>query len=370
MVKSVGKQKLSSSKSSHKSSSWRKYQNTSVSHKRMKWAVAFLLGVAAFVLFGKILSGIALLGQPQTKEYTSFTTKNYTWGGTSTINLVVNTDQVYAVSFNPENEEVTILKIPGDTYLETARNFGKWPTRSIYQLGQAEKTPIGAQLLKETVEATLGVPIDGYLSFQGSLQNSSLDEVVKGLRKNPFEVISFIRQSQSDLSTWELYKLVWGLRNVRADKVADVDLGQSLITTSLLMPDGSRALGIDQTRLDQLIQKEFEDTHLSYQGLSVALYNATEKSGLAEKASRVILNMGGRVTLTSTSKQKYAESRIVGNESYSKTRLAQVFAPHCLSKGSFLSKKPCQEALGDDIETNRADIIIILGEDYLKRHGL
>lgn len=342
-----------------KSSAWKNYQHSSHTKQRIKIAILVLGLIVTLVFLGRINAIFKSLAAPiQGKEVVTILKKQYQWDGQSTINLVVRGKKVYALSYSPTAKEITILAIPDDTYLEVPLDFGSWPTRSVYGLGQTDQRTTGPQLLRQTLQLTLGVPMDGYLSLAGSLADQPFDQVVEKVRKNPIQTINLIRQSSTDLSLWELSRLLWQWWGIRNDQIKIVDLGQSQITQSILLSDSSRALGIDQTRLDQLIQNQFGDQRLNYEGLNVGIYNATDHSGLADRSSRIITNMGGRVVFTANSPQKLPKSLVLGKDSYTKTRLTQVFAPNCLVI------KNCQSAVPNiDIDTTRADVILFIGED-------
>lgn len=325
----------------------------------MKVALLVLGLIASLIFMGRIVAFVKSLAAPiQGKEVVTILKKQYQWDGQSTINLVIRGQEVFALSYSPTAEEITILKIPDDTYLDVPLGFGAWPTRSVYELGQTDSRTTGPQLLRQTLQLTLGVPMDGYLSLAGSLADKPFDQVVKEIRKNPFQTVSLMRQSSTDLSLWEFSRLLWQWWGIRNDQIRVVDLGQSQITQSILLPDSSRALGIDRVRLDQLIQIQFEDQRLNYEGLNIGIYNATDHSGLADRSSRIITNMGGRVVFTANSPQKLEKSIVLGQDSYTKTRLSQVFAPDCLNP------KKCPALLPNlDVDTTRADVILFIGED-------
>lgn len=321
---------------STRSPRWRQYQHASQSQKRTRLGIAALVFVVLVVLIGQFFSFV-----------TRFTaSKNYQWTGQSTINIVVRTDQIYALSYNPIDAHITILQIPEDTYMTIPGGYGRWPIRSVYDLGQGEKTPRGVELLKQTVAFNFGIPIDGYLSFSSDVP---LEMTIQNLRKNPFLSFQFIRQGQTDLSRLELSRLVWGWWGVRQDKIETVNMGQSNVTQSVLLPDGSRALALDQIKMDNLIKEQFEDVSLSYEGLTIGIYNGTEHPGLADRVSRIITNMGGRVVFTSNTETPSPKSFVLGGENYTHTRLSQVFATG--------DPQPL------NIDSSRADVIVVLGED-------
>lgn len=328
---------------------------------RANWGIAALAFLVLVILFGKIGG---LLGS----SASDISSKKYSWNGSSTINMVVKSDHIYVASFNPSDSSLTLLKVPDETYVDVPLGFGRWPIRSVYDLGQAESPPIGARLLKEAVSTSFGVPVDGYLIIPGDFE-----KIVEGVRKNPFSVITLIRKGQTDLNFAETFRFWWGIRGVRFDNLTVSDIGGTSFTSWVLLPDGSRVLRLDRLPLDQYIQSQFEDSEIQAAGLSVGVYNATDHPGLADQAARVIANMGGRVVFTANAGETLEKSTVSGDPSYTLTRMAQVFAPSCLPIsgwpfGLFKSKAGCTIS-SSSIDTQRADIIVAVGEDYFARYN-
>lgn len=318
------------------------------------WALSFLL---VLVVLGRI-----------TTVFGSLDKKGYHWDGQSTINLVVKSELTEVVSFNPTFSTVTVLKLPDDLYLDIPGDFGKWPLRSIYGVGESEYPPRGMNLLTQTLRSVFAVPIDGYLKSKLNLPSLSAHQLLEKVRGNLPSGLILLGRIDTDLSTLELLRLFWGLGGVRADKVMVLDLGKSQITRSILLGDGSRALGLDQTASDQLLMSRFKDLRLEQEGLSVAVLNSTTEVGLADQAARMITNMGGRVVVAGNFEVKLVKSVVWGKESYTKERLSSIFAPFCLRE-NFLSKlikqSPCRvDSQGATFE--RADVVVVVGEDAKK----
>lgn len=381
MSESVARKITKKSSSSNSRVNWRKYQGQARASKRVALGVGVLVILLLLVGLSKIIGFIGGLNKPYSPD-TKYGTKQYYWDGTSTINLIIKSDKLALVSFNPVDKTATILKISDETYLNVPYGFGQWPARSIYDLGQSENPPIGAKLLKTTISQAFGAPVDGYLILPKEDFSLSSEKTIEKLRQNPLSYFSILKGGKTDLSFMELWGFVWGIRGVRFDKVKAIDLAQSNITSWMLLADGSRVLDLDQPRLDQLIQSQMEDSRMGSEALSVGIFNSTSHPGLAERAARLVTNMGGRVVLTSNTQDHLANSIVFGKPSYTKVRLEQIFAPSCLSgtglfglsKGDKCAKIPCRNggnqvgarcAPGNlDSEFSRADVNIILGEGY------
>lgn len=359
------------SKKITKKNKWRKYQSQDKGLRKVNLGVAALTLLISLILLGKLISAVANLGQPYSPDQGVKSDKKYSWDGTQTLNLVVKSKNIYTLSFNPVEQSVVVIKIPDETYVDVPFNFGRWPVRSLYKLGQDDSVPMGALLLEKTMSSVFGVPIEGYLLLSTKLADKPFEDVVEQIRQNPWEALSLIRTSKTDLSLPELVRLVGGLRGVRSDKVKVVDLAQSQITQWNLLPDSSRVLGIQQVRLDQFVQDKFEDSKLRDSGLTIGIVNATDHPGLAENAARMVTNMGGRVIYTTSAETRVSSTLVLGKPSYTTTRLVQVFNAGCLGQSSGLLSKlgltgGAKKCSFDDpsLDLSRSDVVVVLGEDY------
>lgn len=312
--------------------------------------LAVLAFLILLVVVGKLLGWVGEL-------YKGTSTS---WDGKTPLNLVVKADNVYLLSFSPADKEVIGLKIPSETYLQVPFNFGNWPVRSIYGLGQAEKPPIGDKLLKATLSSSFGLPVSAFLSPGGNLTEAALDKIVGEMRGNPIKSLSLFGKSKTDLSIVGFTKLWWGMRKVRTDKVKIIDLAESNLISKMVLPDATVAQSLDQKRLDEFIQKQLADTNITSEAISIGIYNTTEHPGLADQAARLITNMGGRVVFTLSTTERLKESIILGKPSYTMNLLPKVFQIKC--------GKKCQpKNLTEDL--SQAEINLFLGEDYYLKYN-
>lgn len=333
-----------------KSARRRKIYNNKAS--RLSIGIIALVILICLIILGKTISFIGSLNEPFAPD--AKITKETSWSGKGIINVAILADKNYILSFNPFQKTLLVLKIPDETYLLVPFNFGKWNLGSVYSLGQSENPQIGASLYKKTLEENLGIPVNNYIINRKGKQ--SFEKTLTNLRQNPLENINFLRQIRTDLSFLEYWKLFWSLRGVRFDKVKILDLGDSDLTSWVVLRDGSRVISIDQDELDNYIQKYFADSKILNEGLSIGIYNTTNHSGLAEKAARMISNMGGRVVFTANSKSHLTQSVLLGEKSYTLNILNEIF----IRKSTISSQ---------DLDSSRADINLFLGEDYFMRYN-
>lgn len=349
----------------------KKKSNSPHSRSQISLGIAVLLFLVVLILLGRLFGFLDTVNQPN-----SHSQKTVTWDGKSPFNLVVKTDNVYLLSYQPKVKSLTIMKFPAEIYVDVPYDFGKWPVRSIYDLGQAEKPPMGAILLKDSIGNAFDLIVDGYMIMDpNSLDLPSLIEREKGTL---FSGVSLLSKTKIDLGFLEYIKIWRAIKGVRADKLKTIDLEKSDLTRWLLLPDGSRVITLDQIKLSQFEEDRFEDANIQDEALSVGIFNATDYPGLAEKAAKIITNIGGRVIFTANAEKKTAQSIILAKRSYTSGYLSKVLRLYCpvppttyfwqkFSLFGFNKSTVCSSA-DNILDTSRADITIILGEDSILKY--
>lgn len=322
-----------------------------------KLAILALGLLVAFIFFGKVAVFIADLSKPFSKDI--LTEKRYSWDGKTSVNIAIKSSSIAVLNYNPLDKKVVLMKIPDDTYFDLPKGMGQWRAGAIYDLGQEENPQVGSELLKRSLSKLLGLPIDGFITLKGDAGQKPADQLVDSLRGNPIHTISFMKQIETDLTPLETFGLLRDLGSVRSDKISIVDISRSDITDSTLLPDSSRVLGVDNVKLDLFVREEMADPIIENEGKSIAIFNATTHPGLAFNATREVTNLGGNVIFTATTDQYLPQTIIVySGKSSTGDRLAQIYAPQCLPK-------KCRST-DPKITSSRADINIVLGEDYFK----
>lgn len=333
----------------NKKSGWKVVQNKNKVKKKTKLAL-IVLGIIMLVIFaGNLVRFTQTLFSPW-KLYPVYA-KGYIWNGEFNINLVVKKNfSVYVVSYNPKEKKLILLNIPETVLVEVPGGFGKWQLRSVYNLGESDKKGDGLAFLKQAVSTLLGIPVDGFL------ETENLDEL---LQRNLF--ISFIQipSIKTDLTLWELIKFKIGASQVRFDKVERLDLLQVLDKGNLA--DGTQIYIADPVKVDS-ISASFADPVIKSEHKTIAIFNATEKGGLAQIASRIISNMGGNVIIVSNASQIQDASFVSGEESVTLERMKQLFNLNCKA-----NREECDKIKSKDEDyESRAQINIILGKDFAK----
>lgn len=321
---------------------WKAIQSKKQIAKKTKWALLVLAAILGLLIASQTVKFTKNLFSPW---QLSRTQRNFNWNAEFNINILIKAKQISFLSFSPQNQKITIIDIPDNTYIETARGFGYWIASSIYDLG-------GSQLLKETMENLFGLPIDGFLLFSGQYSQSQAVSIVSEIRTNPFSIISMLPSIKTDLTPFELIRLKLGFNSVRFDKVKQINLEKADVLLKSELLDGTEVLILDTVRLDSILT-DMIDPSIQTEHKTIAIFNSTDHPLLAQKAARLITNIGGEVIITSNSQNKFQTTHVTGEKSKTLDRLKQIFGA-----GDTI------DASDEDLVSSRAQINIFLGEDY------
>ncbi len=364
---------------------WKRDQKQKKVKSKISLAVYALATLIGLLLLAKLITVITSFNQPFNSDLSN--SKPFDWDGKSSINLVFlttslstdpntfkNTARATIVNLSPADKKIAILHLSDQIYAQVPKNYGNWQLGSVYQLGQEEKPQVGAKLVKLTLTQMLGLPIDGIVITNSS---SKIEDMISSWHKSPVTALSLLTQVKTDLTPKEMLDFIWTSSKIRPDKIDSLDLAQSTITESKLLPDSSRVLGVNTVKLDTFIREKLEDLSIDNESYTISVFNATKHPGLAQDAARIITNMGGNVVMVTNTEQLVQNSALlVASElkeqdpnSITVKKLTTFFAPRCFPKKNFaFFSKTTTDCSSQDPKVNnsRSQINIILGEDYYK----
>lgn len=318
---------------------WKTVQSRHKQKKKIKLALLAVALLGALFIAGALVNLTKTLTSPWQLD----SQKNYRWDGSFNINVVVRGESVSLISFNPSQKRATVIVIPDSTYLDVPGGFGKWQIRSVYDLG-------GGSLLERTLTSFLAVPVDGFIQLKGGGE-----DYVDWIRQNPLNLFLSLQNIESDLTPLELLQFNLKLFQVRYDKIQRINLESSLVLDKVALADQTEVLIGDPVRLDSVLTS-LADEAVKTERKTVAVFNATERSLIAQKAARMITNLGGNVIQTTNASIKSDKTFIWGEESATLQRLRQIF--NCCGKLESL------EGI-----SSRAQINVALGKDFFLRLG-
>lgn len=324
--------------------SWKDIQSKRQITQKTKLALIVLCAVLTLLFVSQAVKFTQMLFSPWRQS--TQVKRTYFWSGDFKINILIRAKGLSLLSFNPKDQKITMINIPKTTYLEVAHGFGKWQMDSIYDLG-------GAKLLKDTLVNLLGLPLDGILDFSGKYSEKSSSAIVSEVRKDPFSILNILPYLKTDLTPFELIRLKVGLSGVRFDKIKQIDLEKE--TDSLQkekLADGTDILTPDTIKLDAILS-DMADPAILSEHKTIAIFNSTDHPGLAQKAARLITNIGGYVIITSNGQNRLKATQVLGEKSKTIERIKQIF-----KAGDII------HASNEDLTSSRAEINLFLGEDF------
>ena len=279
--------------------------------------------------------------------------KSFLWNGDFSLNFLVRSNKVSLVSFNPKEQKIVVFDIPDSVFLEVAHGFGNWQLSSIYNLGEGEQIT-GAVLLQDTLSDFFGLPIEGFLQFSGKYAEVSPQDLIAEFRGSPFSLVYLLPHLKTNFTPFELIHLKFGLSAVRFDKISQIDLENADVLEQTKLADGSLVYISEDQRVESILA-EVIDPVIKSEHKTVAIFNSTNHPLLAQKAARIVTNIGGDVIIVTNGREKFKNTVVIGEQSQTLQRLWQIF-------GKFDNINPENE----DLKVSRAQINVFLGEDFLR----
>ncbi len=283
------------------------------------------------------------------------------WDGQNQLNLAFNSQPVFLASFNPQGKSLNVLLIPQGTFIETLHGYGPCRVESIYRLGELNKK--GGELFQGSLQEYLGIPVDGYAvisNFQLPISNSAKE------RKNSLSklLLELLKKGETNLTKWDLVRLWWDFRNLHQEKINLVDLGQTSASQEVELPDGTKATKIDNERLVVVTSQLFADEKIKEEDLTVAVLNATDHPGLANKIALLIKNMGAQVVNIGEAEKLKSQISKAKCQVRSQKKEKNSYTVQKLKK-----TLNCEWG-GEDLENQRSDVVLIVGEGYWEKLNL
>ena len=270
------------------------------------------------------------------------------------LNFILANELALVFSLSPEEENLTVIKIPQKTYIEVTRGFGLYKIESVYPLGELEER--GGELLAETVQEFLGISIEGYLRIRSRLDalgsRSDKEEIIELKRKITSWRVFFKEDLETNFSLWDIVKIWLNLKKISAGKIRFIDLEERMVLTEFSLLDGGVGKKGDPLLIDNLLKDFFFEPEIRKEKISVEVLNGTDCSGLGKKAARMITNLGAKVVKVADGEEKVEQCQIKGNEkalkSFTSSKIKKIFG--------------CQE-----IKSEKEELILIIGADYYRK---
>lgn len=265
-----------------------------------------------------------------------------------TVNVAIAGDPVIIASWQKEGNLV-LVTIPATFAIDAVGGMGKYPIRSLWQLGEIEG--VSGDTLAGSLEELSGVPIPFYIGG-AQTQGDTLARIKRVF--SPAVLTNFFtHRFKTNISQFTLLSLVWKT-NVNPDKtkIIAIDSGQVEIETEA---DGSTLAVINQHAVDNKLGDTFENRELREEKLTIRVDNATQWPGLAQSVARKINRVGGNVVGIGNREKSIDTCQIEGTDESLKTKTAVYIA-------SLFSCKNIEVK-----EQNYTDLTVVIGRAYESR---
>lgn len=262
-------------------------------------------------------------------------------------------NSIYIVFIDKLNKKMVVHKIDPDAKMEIPGKFGSEQFSKILAIGDLNSDDSiygGIDLMQKSLSNLFGYRIDRFVLVDGSLENSFNKFFTTGVLDLPLGLSTIKKIENSlitNLSLTEMYAVYSFAESLPSDRFIVENLTQSYYDNPSL--------------LDEEIRDITFDSKLSGEKKSIAVLNGSGTPGVANYASRVISNMGGRVIAVENALQMYDKSVLVADDISSDTvkEIKEFFGfKNVVGKNDFGGT--------NDNAIDRADITLIIGIDIAK----
>lgn len=206
--------------------------------------------------------------------------------------------KIYTASVLPKNGRVTVIFSTSPLKILTFEREGK-----VVFLRMPDN------FHTESIEEFLGAPVDGWLG------------------------------PETNLSLWDRFRVWWKIKSAKTNLVQTIDLQK-----------------INPAKLDLELSGVFKDANIFSEHLAIEVLNGSNKPEMANRAARLITNLGGTVISVGNSEKENRQCEIKAAAEIFKSQTAQRL------KKIF----NCREILLKSGES-RADLQLIIGLDYWQK---
>lgn len=262
------------------------------------------------------------------------------WDGSTKLPVVINGESdIWITTFDPTLDEVTTIKIPGNTEVEVSRNLGVWKLSSVWKLGKNEK--VGGRLLQETIVKNFGFPVVGWASGEA-----------RGIADGELSTFfaSIIAPYDTNLSYLDKIRLyMFSVAKAEVNQ-AEIDLaGTSLLKKTKLKggEEGYVVGAVTPTRLIGI----FSDSEISAKMYRISISDSSNKPGLPDEIGGIVENLGAKVVSKTIEKEADLDCNVVTLNKDLGRRISEIF--HC----SVENKKP----------DGNFDLVIEIGKKFAER---
>jgi len=268
------------------------------------------------------------------------------WNGMNRLSLLMQREEGgwVLVSVDTVKKQVALVGIDGEMYMRVRGGYGDYRVAAVKKLGELEEK--GWRLLGESVETWLGTVVYGVVEGVSVSENSSLTKVGWEWIRGRYE---------GDLQVWERWMVGAKLFESWGWEVERVNVAEEYGEVVEAIGEEEKVM-MEERWLEEIGRKYLQDWQIKQEsGVSVAVLNATDRSGLATETAKLLGRMGYDVVMVSEVEAEkethlYGGSEVRKKESY--------LWP--MEKVLKVVVEEKSEAMG----LQRADVVLVVGDDW------
>ena len=271
------------------------------------------------------------------------------WEGRSAFTIVLATQPVSVLVYNPSTKRLTLVKLNDDLYVETGDS--KKPLEKL-----SETAGRGGVDLARVTSTILRVPVSNYVVFSDkqSVDFENFEKVFVGFASlaTPVKILSAkLGITDTNIAQKDIFRLWWQVKSLSTQSLNLVNAGG--FSEEIVLSNGDKIMGVDDVSLYELFSKYTENQKILEEGVEVEVVNASGGVKDGKLAEDFVLATGARVVDVSFSENPLPNTVIeIGEGSYTASYLAKIF--DCDIKSSAGLEK--------------GKIRIILGQDFSQKY--
>lgn len=205
--------------------------------------------------------------------------------------LILDSDIFRVISWDRTDNRYIVVSIPVTTTVSGTRGYGTYSLESLWKLDRLDHHK--GQLVKESVEETLGIPVQYYIIRPSDVPaTASAMDTLRSILSygNLFQVAR--KGVETDIPVSAFSAFVFAARDVSFGDVKTLEIPKTSVLVPQNRADGSEQIIFDVQRFDAIIGTLFELLPIRNERLTVTVSNTTGVPALGTRASRLLSHLG------------------------------------------------------------------------------
>jgi hypothetical protein len=266
------------------------------------------------------------------------------------INLVYE-DPISIASWDANNRELTVLVFPEKSKLSLPFGMGNYPVGGVAKLSRQENS--GLHLLAHAVMITTGVGIDGWVGKNESEIMGYDIGTDSTKRASISQRLSIFTNRDNNLNWIDRWKLFWLSNGLSKHQIKIVNLEDTNTISLDPDPDGVAMAQVDRQKVLAYQSKNFRNSEILKENLSVSVLNTTSFDGLAGSVSQLLRVNGVEVI---------SEGSRVDSGSFLCELRGEQQTLHSYTAKKIISWLGCRSVVEETLA--RSDLTVVLGEQF------